>query len=263
MKKNHHLSFVICSLSFVICLLLPSQGQAQDKVETNLSATLVSKYMWRGMTVGGISLQPEVNISWQGLSLNAWGTKSFNKDDKEEIDLTLGYSRWGFNIGVTDYWTAGIDPKNRFFYYGGKELCPHQLEGNIGYTCKYGSIQAYTMFYGNDYKINGKQAYSTFIELSIPFRACGIDWNLRAGITPFESAGSSYQEKVEGEDGRTKTVIRGDWLYGESFTCNMASIRATKNLTFKHCQVPVFVELHTNPYLQTVHLLLGVSIATL
>jgi hypothetical protein len=52
-------------------------------------------------------------------------------------------------------------------------------------------------------------------------------------------------------------------MYGESFTCNMASLRATKNLEFKHFSVPVFVELHTNPYLQRANLVLGVTIKSL
>ena len=107
------------------------------------------------------------------------------------------------------------------------------------------------------------RAYSTYVELSIPFQAGGLDWDVRAGITPMESAGYSYEEKITTDDGRTKTVTRGDWFYGESFTCNLASVRATKNLTFKSFRVPVFVELHANPYLQRANLILGVSISTL
>ena len=45
------------------------------------------------------------------------------------------------------------------------------------------------MFWGNDHKINGDRAYSTYVELSVPFRAGGLDWDVRAGITPMESAG--------------------------------------------------------------------------
>ena len=119
------------------------------------------------------------------------------------------------------------------------------------------------MVYGNDFKIDGDRAYSTYIELSVPFRLGGLDWDVRAGVTPFESAGSTYDETVITESGKTKTVTRGDWMYGESFTCNMASIRATKNLEFKHFNVPVFVELHTNPYLQRANLVFGVTITSL
>ena len=243
-------------------LMFPSSLSAQDQFEASAKASLVSRYMWRGCDLGGISLQPEVNLAWKGLAFNAMATTAFNKDDTNDIDVTLSYSRWGINIGVTDYWTYGIDDKNRYFYYGGGYNCPHQLEANIGYTCKYGSIQAYTMFYGNDYKIDGNRAYSTFVELSIPFRAGGLDWDVRAGITPMESAGTSYKEIVLTDEGLTKTVYRGDWLYGESFTCNMASVRATKTISCKGFDVPVFVELHANPYLQRANFILGISITT-
>ena len=253
----------IILLAIAALSLLPSSIKAQETFEASLSADLVSRYMWRGLDMAGISLQPNVSIAWQGLSLAANASTGFEKDDLQDLDVTLGYSRWGFNIGVTDYWTKDVDPRNRYFYYGEGMECPHQLEANLGYTCNYGSIQAYTMVYGNDYKINGDRAYSTYIELSVPFRAGGIDWDIRAGVTPMESAGVSYEEKITTETGRTKTVLRGDYLYGESFTCNMASVRATKNITFKTFKMPVFVELHTNPYLQRANLILGVSIATL
>ncbi len=253
----------IILLAIAALSLLPSSVKAQETFEASLSADLVSRYMWRGLDMAGISLQPNVSVAWQGLSLAANASTGFEKDDLQDLDVTLGYSRWGFNIGVTDYWTKDVDPRNRYFYYGEGMECPHQLEANLGYTCKYGSIQAYTMVYGNDYKINGDRAYSTYIELSVPFRAGGIDWDIRAGVTPMESAGTSYEEKITTETGRTKTVLRGDYFYGESFTCNMASVRATKNITFKTFKMPVFVELHTNPYLQRANLILGVSIATL
>ena len=254
----------IIALALAAFTFLPSAISAQDKIEATVSADLVSHYMWRGTDMAGASFQPELNLAWKGLSLDVSGSTPLEKDGGvTEIDASLSYSLFGFNIGVTDYWTGDVDKENRYFHYGGKWDCPHQLEGNIGYTCKYGSLQAYTMFYGNDYKIDGSRAFSTYIELSVPFRAGGLDWDIRAGVTPMESAGTTHEETIVTETGKTKKVTRGDWLYGESFTCNMASVRATKNLTFRNFKVPVYVELHTNPYLQRANLVLGVSISSL
>ena len=254
----------IFALALAAITLLPASVSAQDKVTATVSADLVSRYMWRGLDNAGPSFQPNLNLAWKGLSLDICGSTPLQKDDGiQDIDVTLGYSLFGFNIGVTDYWTADIDKRNRYFYYGGETECPHQLEANIGYSCEYGSLQAYTTVLGNDYKIDGKRAYSTYIELSVPFRLGGLDWDASVGVTPFESAGTTYEEKVVLETGKTKTYTRGDWLYGESFTCNMASIRATKELEFKHFSVPVYVELHTNPYLQRANIVLGVAIKSL
>lgn len=272
--------FLALALVAITCLPLSAQVQLEESedvdefeavpelepesdFEASVSGDLVSRYMWRGTDMAGVSLQPSLTIAWKGLSLNVGGSVPFEKEGTKDLDVTLNYSLFGFNIGAIDYWTADVDPRNRYFYYGGETACPHQLEANIGYTCKYGSLQAYTMVYGNDYKIDGSRAFSTYIELSVPFRAGGLDWDVRAGVTPMESAGTTYEEEYTTESGKTKTKTKGDWLYGESFTCNMASVRATKNLKFKNFKVPVYVELHTNPYLQRANLVFGVSVSSL
>ena len=260
--------FFVLALTAISFLPVSAQDEvidsSQDKVSATVSADLVSRYMWRGVDMGGASFQPTLNIAWKGLSLNIAGSTPLEKNAAvQDIDATLSYSLFGFNIGVTDFWTADVDPRNRYFYFGGEAECPHQLEGNIGYTCKYGSLQAYTMFYGNDYKIDGSRAYSTYIELSVPFCLGGLKWDATVGVTPMESAGTTYKEQVVLENGKTKTYTRGDWMYGESFTCNVAALRATKELEFKHFNIPVYVELYTNPYLQRANLVLGVAIKSL
>lgn len=229
-----------------------------NKVKAYVSADLVSRYMWRGMKLGHVSLQPEAGIAWRGLSLSAMGSVGIEKDDAEKLDLTLQYQRWGVKIGVTDYWTTGNDPDDRYFYYDAKKG-NHQFEGFLGYECKYGSITAYTMFYGYDWKINGNRAYSTFIELNVPFYLAGIDWDVSVGITPFESAGYVQRIYFDTAVGQ-QYVDRKEYFYGNGFTCNMASIRATKRLKLGDVKTPVFVELHTNPYLQKANLVLGVSV---
>jgi hypothetical protein len=263
------------ALALMAITLLPTTTLAQEEQETPevewvieivkdsefkayVQADLISHYMWRGTDMGGISIQPAAGISWKGLSLSAFGNAGFDKADPQEFDLTLGYEYKGFNIGITDYWATGIDAENRYFFYKDKETA-HQLEANLGYTCKYFSLQAYTMFWGNDYKINGDRAYSTYVEVSVPFRAGGLDWDARVGITPMESAGYSTIRTVQGIL-RNITVKENHYFYGEGFTCNVASIRATKNLQYKNLRLPVFAEIHTNPYLQKANFLVGISV---
>lgn len=248
-------------LALIAIALLPTSALAQEEdndVKAYVQADIISHYMWRGTDMGGISIQPEAGISWKGLSLSAFGNAGFDKDDAKELDITLGYTNWGFNIGVTDYWASGVDSEDRYFFYKDKET-PHQLEANIGYTCKYFGLQAYTMFWGNDYKINGDRAFSTYVELSVPFRLGGLDWDARVGITPMESAGYITTRVVQGIL-KDIVVLDNHYFYGEGFTCNMASLRATKTLKFKNMQVPVFAELHTNPYLQKANFLVGASL---
>lgn len=267
----------IISLALMAMTLLPTATLAQEEQETPeielvkesdfkayVQADLISHYMWRGIDMGGISIQPQAGISWKGLSLTAFGNAGFDKDDPQEFDLTLGYAKsfgkWDLNVGITDYWATGTDPENRYFYYNEKET-PHQLEANLGFTCQYLSLQAYTMFWGNDFKINGDRAYSTYLELSVPFRAGGLDWDARIGVTPMESAGFVTYHTEQGLQGDIEIEDR-HYFYGEGFTCNVASIRATKNLQYKNLRLPVFAEIHTNPYLKKANFMVGISVIT-
>lgn len=246
-------------LAVMVMAVMPFCAFAQDDVEATVSADIVSRYMWRGQDRGGFSVQPSGGVYWKGLSLTAFGNAGLDSSDPHEINLTLGYQNSGFNIGVTDYWATGIDPEDRYFFYDEKNT-GHQLEANLGYTCKYFTLQGYTIFWGNDFKKDGKRAYSTFVEAGVPFKLGGIDWMVRAGITPMESAGHYEERTIYSQYYGTTQVYVPVYDYAEGFACNMASIRATKNLFVGDVRLPIFAELHTNPYLQTARLVFGVSV---
>ena len=244
------------TLVAIIVLMMPTAVTGQRRVEGSVKADLISHYMWRGQDLGGFSIQPEMSLAWQGLSLTAKGSTGFSSDDRQEIDVTLGVERWGVNIGVTDYWRTGIDEKNRYIFFK-EEECAHQLEGNIGYSCKYFSLQAYTIFWGKDRKLNLDRAYSTYIELGVPFALGGVDWLAKGGFTPFESAGNWVAAIADGKyTGKTEA----DYYYAEGFACLTASLRATKTLDIGFSKMPVFAEVNVNPYLQTAQMVFGLTI---
>lgn len=248
----------ILSLAFLAITLLPSTISAQDDIfGAYVEADLVSRYMWRGQDKGSISIQPEVGISLWDFSFLAKGNVGFDKDDEQEINLTLGYEKFGFNIGVTDYWQTGLDPENRYFYFKGENTA-HRLEGNLGYTAEYFSLQAYTIFWGNDYKLNGDRAYSTYVELAVPFHIGDIDIEGKVGITPMESAGKMVLTGTKDALGYDQKEAK--YFYGNGFTCNLVSARVTKTFHYKSMQFPIYAELHTNPYLQKANFLVGISV---
>ncbi len=248
-------NIVFKALVAMIVLTAPTTASAQKRVEGTVGADVISHYIWRGQDRGGFSIQPSMSASWQGLSLGVFGSTGFSSDDTQEIDVTLGYERWGVNIGVTDYWETGIDENNRYLHV--EKEGAHQLEGNIGYTCKYFSLQAYTVFWGRDRKWNGDRAYSTYIELGVPFSLGGVDWQLRGGFTPFESAGERIP-KVE--NGYYTGKYDYNYYYAEGFACVEAALRATKTLDIGFSKMPVFAELNVNPYLQTAQMVFGITI---
>ena len=251
MEKTLSKFILACAL-----LAMPSVAGAQKRVEGSVSADIVTQYIWRGQDLGGFSFQPTASLSWQGLSLNVFGSTGLDKKDPREIDLTLGFQRWGVNIGVTDYWMSGVEKDNRYLYFDEFEGA-HKLEANIGYTCKYFSLQAYTFFWGNDVKINGERAYSTYIELTVPFKLGGVDWQVRGGMTPFESAGWT---EPKGDDGIAAMLTNSYYDYAEGVACLEASVRATKTMDIGFSKLPVFAELNVNPYLQTANVIFGVTV---
>ena len=66
-------------------LALAAPIMAQNKVEVDFGADLVSGYVWRGQDLGNVSIQPELSVGYKGLSLSAWGSVGFSKNDTKEL----------------------------------------------------------------------------------------------------------------------------------------------------------------------------------
>ena len=210
----------------------PGDGSA---VTSTLGADLVNQYIWRGQDLGNVSLQPTLGIGWKGLTLSAWGSIGIsNWQDTKELDLTLAYSIGGFNAGVTDYW---FSDGSYFQYHAHKTT--HIWEANVGYDFGFLSLQWYTNFAGNDgVNKDGKRGYSSYFELTAPFRLGGLDWAATLGVVPYATT-----------------------LYdANGFCVTNVSLRATKDFVIKEkYHLPVFAGLTANPRSEKLYLLFGVS----
>lgn len=228
----------------VLMAMLMATGMsatAQDEVETTVAADVVSQYVWRGQDLGNVSLQPTLGIGYKGLSLSAWGSVGLaDADDTKEFDLTLAYTIGGLNIGITDYWfNAGLDPDNRYFMYNAHST-NHVFEANIGYDFGVASLQWFTNFAGNDgTNKDGKRAYSSYVEASVPFKLAAVDWTATAGAVPFATTS-----------------------YGTSgFAVTNLSLRATKDIRVTDSfSIPIFGQLTGNPCSQKAYLVLGFTL---
>jgi len=214
---------------------------AQEKVETTIAADVVSKYIWRGLDCGSTAIQPKLAVGYKGLSLTAWGSYGLtNADDTKEFDLTLSYTTGGFNIGITDYWfNAGLDPDARYFKYDAHGT-NHVFEANIGYDFGVASVQWYTNFTGNDgVNKDGKRAYSSYFEASVPFKLATVEWVATAGAVPYATT-----------------------LYGTSdFAVTNLSLKATKEIKVTDTfSIPVFGQIVGNPCTQKAYLVFGFTL---
>lgn len=202
-------------------------GQA-SAVETTVGADVLSHYVWRGLDLGHASIQPTLGISWQGLSLTAFGSMGItDASDPEELDLTLAYQIGGLTIGITDYWANDGNSGEKYFQYRSGKTC-HVFEGNLAYDFGFLSLSWNTNFAGNDgTNGQGKRAYSSYAELCVPFRLGGCEWVATAGIVPY--ATTHYET--------------------DGFSLTNLSLRATKTLPLSSTfSFPLFVEVTSNPH---------------
>ena len=216
-------------------------AKAQDTLETTIGTDLVSQYVWRGQDLGGVSVQPTLGLGYKGLSLSAWGSAGLsNPADTREFDLTLAYTVGGFNIGVTDYWfNAGLDPLNRYFAYAA-DCTNHVFEANVGYDFGFASLQWYTNFAGNDgLTPDEKRAYSSYVEVNVPFVLGGVDWTATAGAVPFAT----------------------DFYGVEGFGVVNVALTASKDIRITDSfSIPVFAQVAANPYSRNAFFVFGITL---
>ena len=222
----------------VMLLLAPAMMAQGNKVDVAISADVVSRYVWRGLAIGDVSIQPSADVSYKGFTFSAWVNWGItNSSDDKELDLTIDYTVKGFNISVTDFHIA---PKflEDYFNYSSPSTY-HTFEANLGYDFGVANIQWYTIFAGYDTRTKqGKRAYSSYAEVKIPFNLIGISWEGSVGIVPYAS---EYYE------------VGG-------FAVRNLSLRATKDFAISnHFSIPVFAEMTYNPYHSKVYGLVGVT----
>ena len=234
MKKIGKVLILVCGLVAMV-----NTAKAQDKPEVSVSADFVNQYIWRGQDLGDISVQPTLGVTYKGLSITAWGSVGLSdNEDTKEFDLTLSYSLGNFNIGITDYWFN--TPNDRYFSYAAHKTS-HVFEANIGYDFGLCALQWYTNFAGNDgVNKSGDRAYSSYVELSAPFKLGGADWTAAVGAVPYATS-----------------------FYGEAggFAVTNVSLKASKDINItKTFSVPVFAGIYANPSTEKAYLAFGFTL---
>ena len=226
---------VIMAIMFIAAM----SASAQDnEVNTTVSADVVSSYIWRGLDCGSAAIQPTLGIDYKGLSLTAWGSYGLvDTNDAKELDLTLAYSTGGFNIGITDSWFN--TPEERYFLYDAHKTS-HIFEANVGYDFGAASIQWFTNFAGNDgLNKDGKRAYSSYVELNVPFKLATCDWTATAGAVPYAT----------------------DYYGVDGFAVTNLALKATKDIKITDSfSIPVFGQIAANPASQKAYFVFGFTI---
>lgn len=229
-----------CQL-LTILLSLQLTALAQDKVQATLSADFVSQYIWRGMELGQVSIQPTLGLEWQGVSLQAFGNVGLNRrEDPKELDLTVSYTTGGLTFGIVDYWCNS--PEERYFYYNTNGTS-HVFEAFAAYDFGILGASWQTIFAGNDgVNKKDKRAYSSYLEVTAPFKLATCDWKAAVGIVPYYT---SYYDTT-------------------GFAVTNVSLQVAKPLKVtEHFTLPIFAQIAANPRSQKAYLIFGFTLNAL
>ena len=214
-------------------MVLPSGAQvveAASEVETpapekkeslfswSASALVTSNYIWRGLYVGGPSVQLDATVSYAGVFANVWwniGASDWTfRSLNPEVDVAIGFSRWGLSVYYLHcfYFDRYADGgMSRFFDFRNNTQGGTTGEWRViynrpvytnkrGWTTSVNGLCAVRTFSRDGYyaEVNGeevwKRAYSTYIEVGVD-QTFDHNWSLaaRVGITPAKSLYTAYQ----------------------------------------------------------------------
>ena len=216
----------------------PKENETNNEVEVGIAADVISKYIWRGMQSGDVSIQPVFDLSWKGFALQVSGNTGLVKaDDPNEIDISASFTKGGFTVGVIDYWNDF--PETRYFIYDAHSTS-HVFEAFAGYD--FGPVNAtwYTNFGGNDgLNKSGKRAYSSYVELNAPFKLAQFDWTATLGMVPY--ATSFYEV--------------------ENFSATNISLAASKEINVTdHFTIPFFAQFTANTASKNMYFIFGLRL---
>jgi len=220
-----------------------------------VGADVVSNYIWRGIQVAGLGVQPDLAVGYGGAYLDVWA--SMNATDwtfqtpsvatgnafYPELDVSIGFCRWGLDVkymamyyftgwgNYTQEWRVKYRVSNKLPLHvmwctrtWGKDGYILDKAGNLVFPGKYIEMPQNQQ---DSCTIN--RAYSSYIELGYEF-ALPYEMTLFAnlGMTPWKSFYTLYQ--------------------GEFAVVNMhLKLQRSWELS-KHCLMNVFGELMINPY---------------
>ena len=236
--KRVFVAVLVCSGS---CFFSPSFAEEPTPAVTvSLGADVVSSYLWRGQECGGFSVQPSFSVTFNrpGISVGAWASaelfqKGADALNMTEIDLSMSWNPIeALTVGVTDYYfhTDGF-----FGAWNFSSGSSHTLEANLAYDFGPLALAWNTVVAGSDLGPNDDRAYSTYVEVSAPWKLAGVDGSASVGASLWD-------------DGFTLIDTDGFKV------CNV-TLTANKELF----SVPFYGQIVYNPALDKIYFAVGVS----
>lgn len=230
-------------LLFLFSSVFNAFAQDEEKsLSADLSVDIVSRYIWRGINLSeSPALQPTLGLSFKNFTLGTWSSYTLSREIIQEVDLFLSYEREYLTITINNYYntldTLGF---NGNYFDMNKATTPHILEGMITLSGPESfplSLTAATMFWGNDRQEDGKNFYSTYLELGYPFKVQETEFATFIGITPTNG------------------------LYGDKFGIVNMGLSATKSIVVtENFSIPIKGSFMLNPQQEKVYFVISLTL---
>lgn len=230
---------------FVVLLSGSSITLAQNKIELNVNADFVSRYVWRGMDFGNSpAIQPSLSLGYAGIEIGTWGSYALSpmSASSDEIDLWISYS---LNINelsitalVTDYYFPNAGKKlGNFNNYD-------DINGSGAHTLEAGlvlSSDGFPLSLSSYYNFYNDAGNNVYFQLDYAFEVNEYGVNLFVGATTGSTDNPEY--------------------YGtENFNVINFGVQVEKEIKItEDFSLPIFTSYIINPRLEQQYLVFGIS----
>lgn len=234
-------------MALIVCLITINV-QAQRNV--NLGADIYSRNILKGYNVGGSSpsIQPYLNYLLETenskFSTGVLAAYTLSPTACQEVDLFINYTYRSIGIQITDIFFPELysGARDNYFNYG-DSTC-HTIEAKIIYNSTEipFDINASANIYGNDARdSSGNILYTKYVEIGYNHSNDNMSYRIFVGALLDNPDGIGfYGNKTAG-------------------VCNVG-IRVNKNLDLNNHQIPLSVQLITNPEASKIYLVFGISL---
>ncbi|MBI5538707.1 MAG: hypothetical protein HY951_01510 [Bacteroidia bacterium] len=227
----------ILILFICLCSVIPAFTQEADSSKSkwsfNVSADIVSRYVWRGSDFGNSpAIQPDLEISYGNFTLGTWGSATFSSFSLQETDLFVSFEFWKFKFSCWDYFYMNMDTVgNSYFKYSEKETghdFSFDTEFKLSEKIPLKLLLSYN-FYGAD------TLHTSYFELSYSLKK-KIPLEILAGFTPSE----------------------GWYGNGPGFVNLGFSMKKECKISDDY-SLPVYCKIIFNPQKENIHLVAGIT----
>lgn len=186
---------IACALLLGMSSMTPLCAQERGNWSMTVGADAVSHYLWRGMELGGPSIQPSAYFDYEkgdwAVSLGLWGTKSVFKnrygEHYNELDLSVEASWRTLTLSLSDYGEGeyfGPWQEGHFLDLG----LSWTLSENIPLTLSWYSIVNQTFEGSMDGGgFDWAAAFPSYVEAAYDFSVSAIDFSVAVGLWPYAS----------------------------------------------------------------------------